>query len=69
MNTVIENAIISLANKAVHANAPHEAMNYAQTALNLAHAYATMAENTRRDNEAAIREAVNRLVPAKGKRE
>lgn len=69
MKAVIETAIKRLTGKAENAQTPHESMNYAQAALNLAHAYATMAENTRRDDEAAIREAVNRLVPAKGKRE
>lgn len=37
METVIETAIATLAVKAENANAPHEAMQFAQAALNLAH--------------------------------
>ncbi|MCZ2112422.1 MAG: hypothetical protein LC131_01025 [Anaerolineae bacterium] len=37
MKTVIENAIKTLAEKAEKAALPHEAMNFAQAALNLAH--------------------------------
>lgn len=37
METAIETAIKVLANKATNAAQPHEAMNYAQAALNLAH--------------------------------
>ena len=51
MKTETETAIKSLAAKAKDAGQPHEAMNFAQAALNLAHAYATM-EHTRRENEA-----------------
>ncbi len=51
MKTVIETAVKALATKAENAAQPHEAMNFAQAALNLAHAYATM-EHTRRENEA-----------------
>lgn len=50
MKTAIETAIKVLANKATNAVQPHEAMNYAQAALNLAHTYATM-EAERRANE------------------
>jgi len=51
MKTAIETAIKVLANKATNAVQPHEAMNYAQAALNLAHTLAQM-EVTRRENEA-----------------
>jgi hypothetical protein len=37
METAIENAIKALAAKAENATAPHEAMQFAQAALNLAH--------------------------------
>lgn len=50
MKTAIETAVKTLAAKAENAPQPHEAMNFAQAALNLAHAYATM-EHTRRENE------------------
>ena len=51
MKTVIENAVKALAAKAENAPQPHEAMNYAQAALNLTHAYATL-EGVRHANEA-----------------
>ena len=51
MKTVIETAVKALAAKAENAAHPHGAMSYAQAALNLAHAYATL-EATRRENEA-----------------
>ena len=50
MKTEIETAIKALAANAEKTAQPHEAMNYAQAALNLAHADATW-EATRRENE------------------
>lgn len=49
MKTAIETAIKALATKAENAPQPQEAMQFAQAALNLAHADATM-EETRREN-------------------
>lgn len=43
MKAAIESAIKALATKAENAPQPHEAMNYAQAALNLAHVEATLA--------------------------
>ena len=43
MKTEIESAIKVLAEKAKCAAQPHEAMNFAQAALNLAHTMATIA--------------------------
>jgi len=51
MKSEIENAIKAIAAKAKGAAQPDEAMNFAQAALTLAHAYVTM-EATRRENEA-----------------
>ena len=50
MKDVIETVVKALAAKAETAPQPHEAMNYAQAALNLTHAYATL-EGVRRENE------------------
>ena len=47
MNDKLEEAINSLAAKSVAAEKPGDAMQYAQAALNLAHAMATV-DNTRR---------------------
>ncbi len=69
MKTVIGNAIISLANKAEHAQTPHESMNYAQAALNLANAYTAMAYAALEENRQREQDAVNRLAPEKEKRE
>ena len=66
MKDVIETAIKRLTGKAEHAQTPHEAMNYAQTALNLANAYTAMAYTALRQREHAND---NRLVPAEEKRE
>ncbi len=49
MKSKIETAIEVLAAKAEKAAQPHEAMNFAQAALNLAHADATL-EATRRES-------------------
>ena len=38
----LKNKIEILAKKSTEQNKPHEAMQFAQAALNLAHAYATM---------------------------
>ena len=43
MKATIESAIKALATKAENAQQPHEAMNFAQAALNLAHVEATLA--------------------------
>lgn len=51
MKTIIETAVKALATKAENAPHPHEAMNFAQAALNLTHAYATL-EGVQRENEA-----------------
>ena len=42
METAIETAIKALATKAENAPQPHEAMQFAQAALNLAHVEATL---------------------------
>ena len=47
METAIENAIKALAEKAKEAKQPHEAMQFAQAALNLAHTAETVA-NTKK---------------------
>ena len=47
METAIENAIKELAKKAETAKASHEAMQFAQAALNLAHTAETLA-NTKK---------------------
>lgn len=44
MQTEIETAIKALSEKAKEAKQPHEAMQFAQAALNLAHTASTMAE-------------------------
>ena len=49
MKTELETAIKALAAKAENAAQPHEAMQFAQAALNLAHTDATL-EVTRREN-------------------
>ena len=43
MKATIESAIKALATKAENAQQPHEAMNFAQAALNLAHVETTLA--------------------------
>ena len=50
METAIESAIKALAEKAKDAKQPHEAMNFAQAALNLAHTAETVA-NTKRNSQ------------------
>lgn len=42
MTEIIKKAINALAGKSEKATAPHEAMQFAQAALNLAHAAATL---------------------------
>jgi len=51
MKTEIETAIKALAEKAKSAAQAHEAMNFAQAALNLAHTFGQM-ETIRHQNEA-----------------
>ena len=50
MKTAIETAIKVLVSKATNAPLPHEAMNFAQAALNLAHAYATISVDFKETN-------------------
>lgn len=69
MKTVIGKAIISLTNNAEHAQTPHDAMNYAQAALNLANTYTAIAYVELEENRQRAQDAVNRLAPAKEKRE
>ncbi len=70
MKSVIRNAIISMANKAGHANAPHDAMNYAQAALNLANTYTAIAYVELEENRQQVGNAAdNRLAQEKEKRE
>jgi hypothetical protein len=42
MREAIEKAVKKLTEKSADAALPHEAMNYAQAALNLAHAFETL---------------------------
>jgi hypothetical protein len=60
MKTVIETAIKALAAKSENAKAPHEAMQFAQAALNLAHTFSTSEPMRRvppKDVEAVIKAA------------
>ena len=52
MNAVIKAAIEALSEKAKSADTSHEAMQFAQAALNLAHTGATI-EGIQRENEKA----------------
>ena len=68
MKSVIATAIKRLTGKAENTQTPHDAMNYAQAALNLANAYTAMAYATIEENRQRENAADNRLVPEKEKR-
>lgn len=69
MKAVIETAIKRLTEKAENTQAPHDALNYAKAALNLANAYTAMAYATIEENRQREHANDNRLVPAEEKRE